>query len=299
MANAEVLAGMAAAAAAAACFDGAVILQAQEAREVESGHALRLSLIRRLAKRPRWLLGTAIAVLGWPLQLLALSLAPLTVVQPMLAIGLVVLLIAGSRVLGEPVRPWQWVGAAAVIVGVTLLGVAAPEHTETVPAPAAMAAAALGLGAVMAAPFLFGRTRSGAWMLICAAGAAFALSALTSKLVTVELEDGRLLVALLWALATALCAGLGFLTDQTALQRFAATRVAPPMFALETALPVMLSPLLFDEHWGSTLGGGAVLAVGLALVLGGGGIVAAAAGEREHQLGGVGKVAVPEVGRTG
>jgi drug/metabolite transporter (DMT)-like permease len=56
----------------------------------------------------------------------------------------------------------------------------------------------------------------------------------------------------------------------TAMQRFAATRVAPPMFVLETALPVALAPLLFGERWSHTAGGGAVLTAGLVLVLAGG-----------------------------
>ena len=58
MIDAQVLAGMAAAAGAAVCFDGAVILQAQEARRFEPEHALRPSLLVRLARRPRWVVGT-------------------------------------------------------------------------------------------------------------------------------------------------------------------------------------------------------------------------------------------------
>lgn len=289
---------MAAAAAAAACFDGAVILQAREARAIDTAHALRLSLLRRLARRRRWVLGTAIALLGWPLQLLALSLAPVTVVQPMLAVGLLLLLAAGSRVLEERIGPWQWSGAGSVVAGVVLLAAAAPEHTEAAPAFTAMTATAAALAVLMAGPFLLGRARSGAWTLIVAAGAAFALSALTSKLLTVELARGRPLAALGWALATALCAGLGFLTDMTALQRFAATRVAPPMFALETALPVMLSPLLFHERWGATAGSGALVVAGFVLVLWGGGVLASTAGEVEHEVGGAGQVAVPDVGSS-
>ncbi|MCW3004918.1 MAG: hypothetical protein JWQ20_4216, partial [Conexibacter sp.] len=112
MAQGHVLAGIAAAAVAATCFDGAVLLQAREARDVDAEHALRLSLLRRLMARPRWVLGTALAVCGWPLQLVALSLAPITVVQPTLALGLVVLLVGGSRVLGERVDARDW-GATA------------------------------------------------------------------------------------------------------------------------------------------------------------------------------------------
>ena len=45
---------------------------------------LLLPLIGFLLKRPRWVAGTVLGILGWPLQLLALSFAPLVIVQPAL-----------------------------------------------------------------------------------------------------------------------------------------------------------------------------------------------------------------------
>jgi drug/metabolite transporter (DMT)-like permease len=275
MVDGQVPVGMAAAALAAVCFDGAVILQAREAQAVDAVHALKVSMLRRLATRPRWVLGSALGVLGWPLQLLALSLAPITVVQPMLALGLIVLLLGGARALHERVGQREWRAAGAVIAGVVLLALAGPAHTDAVPGPYATAAVLLALGAVVAWPYVAGRRASGAWSLILGAGCAFALSTITSKLLTVELARGRLLPALAWAAATAVFAGVGFLTDMTAMQRVEATRVAPPMFVLETALPVALAPLLFDERWSGTLGGGVVVVMGLALVLVGGGLLGA------------------------
>src|SRR2546429_485494 len=67
------------------------------------GRALRLSLFRRLVAKPRWVAGTGLGLAGWALQALALTKAPLTVVQPLLGTSLVFLLgIAASR-LGERV----------------------------------------------------------------------------------------------------------------------------------------------------------------------------------------------------
>src|SRR4051812_10153354 len=100
MTAAELLGGIVLAAGAAACFDGAVALQAIEARAVPAARGA--GLLRSLLQRPRWLLATGLAVLGWPLQIAALALAPLTVVQPTLAVGLVLLLALGVRLLHEP-----------------------------------------------------------------------------------------------------------------------------------------------------------------------------------------------------
>ena len=275
MVDAQVLAGMAAASAAAVCFDGAVILQAHEARQIEPEHALRLSLLARLARRRRWILGTAIAIAGWPLQLLAYTLAPVTLVQPCLSLGLLVLLGAGSRALGEPVGAREWAGAAAVIGGVIALALSGVGHTEQLPDPTGSAIVCGALALVAVSPFALGRERLAAWPLIVAAGAAFSLTALGGKLLTLELEHGRPAAALGWALIVAAAAGAGFLVDMTAMQRFEATRVAPPMFVLETAVPVALAPVLFGERWSGTPGGGAAVGLGLLLVLAGGAVLGA------------------------
>jgi drug/metabolite transporter (DMT)-like permease len=266
MADAHLLAGAAAAAAAACCFDGAVILQAAAARKVAHEHALRLALLRSLVTGRRWVLGTAIAILGWPFLLLAFALAPVTVVQPTLALGLIVLLLGGTRVLGEPVKLTQWGAAALVVAGVAMLVAAGPDHTSDTPAatPAVLVGACL--GALVLWPYASAAARTRAWPLIIAAGCAFALTALTSKMLTVAIDHQNVVAAVSWAAATAAFAGLGFLSDMTAMQHHPATRVAPPMFVLETALPVASAPALFHERASSTWG----LLLGLALTLAGG-----------------------------
>ncbi|WP_320669407.1 hypothetical protein [Patulibacter defluvii] len=270
MPSSDTILGVVAAAGAAACFDGAVVLQAREAQAVEHAHGLRASLLTRLVRRPRWVLGTALAVLGWPLQLVAFALAPFTVVQPTLALGLVLLLLLGRRILGEHVGRAGWAAAATVVVGVALMAIVAPERSEAIPDSGRLIGVLALLALAIALPFVRGQARSGAWLLIGSAGCAFAASALTGKLAVVELQHGRPLAALAWGAATAAAAGIGFLVDMTALQRFAATRVAPPMFVLETAIPVACAPFLLHETWGDTPGGGSLVVLGLLLVLIGG-----------------------------
>src|SRR3954465_3689241 len=126
MTTAELLGGIALAAGAACCFDGAVALQAVEAR-AGGERAVGAGLRRSLIARPRWLAATALGIAGWPLQVAALSLAPLTVVQPALAVGRVLLPAPGARLLGEPPRPADAVAVAAVAGGLALLAWAAPD----------------------------------------------------------------------------------------------------------------------------------------------------------------------------
>src|SRR5919204_6687896 len=99
----DLLIGIVAALAAAGLYAVGTALQAVEARVAPEAHALRLSLFRRLVKRPRWLFGTALGFTGWGLQALALAHAPLTLVQPLLGTTLVFLLAISVRRLDEHV----------------------------------------------------------------------------------------------------------------------------------------------------------------------------------------------------
>src|SRR5439155_9441577 len=112
------LGGVAAAAAAAACFDGGLALQAMDARREPHVPGLSPRLLLRLARRRHWLAATALVFSGWPFHLLALGLAPLSLVQPTLALGLVLLLYLGHRLLGEKVGRAEIAAVGGVVVAV-------------------------------------------------------------------------------------------------------------------------------------------------------------------------------------
>src|SRR4051812_856439 len=122
----SVVAGVALAALASVLFNAAIVIQAREARQVPQEHGLQLSLIRDLARRPRWLLGTALGLIAFPLQTIALLWAPLTAVQPADATGLLVLLVLGARTLHERVGRRELVAVGCIAVGIVALTIAAP-----------------------------------------------------------------------------------------------------------------------------------------------------------------------------
>src|SRR5919109_966450 len=150
----ELALGFALALAAACCYETGYALQALEARRAPAERALRPSLIGHLVGRPIWVGATALSLLGWPLQIAALSQAPLTLVQPTLALGLLLLLVAS-------------------------------------------------------------------------AGAADGLAAFVAKIVAQDATDGALVAVVLWAALVAAVVIIGLVSESTALQQFAATRVAP------------------------------------------------------------------------
>ena len=255
---------------ASALYNTSIALQALEARDVGQEHALRVSLIGRLIKNPRWLLATGIGLLGWPLEIAALLLAPLTVVQPCLACGLVLLLWLGVTRLGEKPGRREYGAVGAILVGVAGLAWAAPERTTGHAGAGPLAIALVLMTIPVVAPYVVrGRAGAAGMLAVIAAGFGYAWTAIASKLLTDQLSAGSLFVAAIWLATAAASEGLALLSEMSALGRSPATRVAPVMFAIQVTVPVILAPLIFEESWSDTPGGGAGIVAAVLLVLAG------------------------------
>ena len=247
-------------------------------------HSLRPSLIGKLVRNRRWLGATALGLAGWPLEIVALLLAPLTVVQPCLASGLILLLWLGVKRLGERPGRRELLAVGAIIAGVAGVALAAPERT-TNHASAGAIALTLALVAIpIAAPYVLrarsrhspppggvkvGYANAIATLAVLSAGCGYAWTAIASKLLTDELAAGAAIVAVAWLATAAASEGLALLSEMSALQQRAATHVAPTMFAVQVLIPVLLAPLIFGESWGSTPLGGAVLVAAMAVAVAG------------------------------
>jgi drug/metabolite transporter (DMT)-like permease len=256
------LGGVAAAGVAAACFDGGLAIQALDARVLPRGENLRPSLIVHLARRRRWLAATGLAFIGWPFHLLALALAPLSLVQPTLALGLVLLLYLGRRMLGERVGAVELVAVAGIIGSVAVLAWAAPAETthHANAARVALGLAPLSLFALI--PVLAPRAgfRPPPRLLPFASGAAYAFTGVASKLLVDDLRTDALDGVLLWACLTALIGFCGLLLEMSSLQLLPATHVGPNVFVVQVSVPVLLAPLVSGESWTDTpLSGGVIL----------------------------------------
>jgi hypothetical protein len=263
--------GIAAAIGASSLYSLGVAFQAVDAREAPSEEHLRLALAWGLVKRSRWLLGTGLSMLGWPLQLLAVHLAPLVVVQPAMAVGLLVLLFAGERMLGERGGTYEHIAMAAIIIGVIGAGLCAPppSNTHTTERLEIIIPLAV-LGAASLIPYAlkpFGRS----WpdMTIICAGLAFGWSGVATKLASDDLFNGALVAAIAWGLSTAAASGVGMLSEMSSLQSRPAILVAPVVFVTQTVVPVVLAPTILEEHFTDTPAGGIPLGLSLALLIAG------------------------------
>jgi hypothetical protein len=246
----DLVLGIVAAVGASTLYSLGIALQAMEAKEAPQEEHLRLALAWSLIKRTRWLLGTGLSVLGWPLQVVALLLAPLVIVQPALAAGLLVLMFLAQRMLGEHAGRYEYLAMSAVVLA--------------------------GLAAIALLPYLLRvlARHPPAAMTMIGAGCAFGWGGIATKLAADDLAQGRLVAAAAWGLATGGASAVGLLSEASALQSRPAIQVAPVVFVTQTVVPVALAPLLFGELFRETPLGGVPLIASLAMLVAGAGLLA-------------------------
>ena len=93
------------------------VLELIEAEQVPDEYALKLGLMARLIRRPRWLLGVACDVVGYLTQAAALALAAVVFVMPIVASGIVMALFLGAALTHRSVRPSDWLAATVLSAG--------------------------------------------------------------------------------------------------------------------------------------------------------------------------------------
>jgi len=252
------------AAAVASAF--ALVFQAQEARSTSEQEAARFALLWDLARRPRWLAGTGLLVIAWPLQIVSLSFAPLTVVQPVLATFQLILVVIARFYLRERVGRTEWLGALAVTAGVTLVIAGAPHRTVTHPDAARVAVPLVLIGVAALVAFAVARRRPRRGLVLAfGAGFGYAWVDFSDKLVSNAFANGKVLVAVVWLVAIAGFGAIAFVQENTALQRRPAVQVGPVIGAIQEPLPVLMALAGGVEAWAGGVLRLADLAAGLAL----------------------------------
>lgn len=258
---------------AAGCYECGYVLQALEARAAPREAALHVALLARLASRRRWLAGTALSVVGAGFQVAALARAPLTVVQPVLALGLVVLLAFAHTTLRERVGATELAGVAAVIAGVALVATAGPGRSNRVDSVLALVVLLGPLVLVTLAPFAL-RARSPLWLAAAGAAAGDAIAAIALKLAADAAASGRPLLVIP-ALAGGVAGGaLALTAEMSALRGMQATRVAPLVVTAQVVVPAVAGVAAFGENLSAALAAGVLAAAAGAGLLGSSGAVA-------------------------
>jgi drug/metabolite transporter (DMT)-like permease len=227
-----------------------VFFQAIEARATPAEESLRLSLLKDLVKRPRWLGGTACVVGGWVFQATALMLAPLSLVQPTLAVSIVVLLLIGLAMHDESIGRSDLIGTISILVGVAGIAAISPSHSDSHAEPVTLAIGMSALGLFALAPYLahqWGMRHAST--VAAGAGIAYAWTGFSTAFLADGFSSSKYVVAGIWLAATAGAALVGLVSEMTALQAKPAIRVFPIVLVVQIVMAVLLAPLLAGERW--------------------------------------------------
>jgi len=213
-----------------------------------------------LFRNPRWFAGFAIGIGGWVFYVVALALAPLSLVQAASAGGIALLAaLVGS--LSSRERAAVVVAVAGlVLLGVSLIGVHAPTGHGSWAAVASWMGASVGAAAFAAGPL--GRALAGGAGLGIAAGVLYAAGDVGTKAAVAG--GGRLT----FVPALLACHGLAFVALQLGFQRGSALATAGMATLWTNALPIAAGTILFGESVPSGIRGVARVAAFACVVLG-------------------------------
>jgi hypothetical protein len=255
-----------------------------------------IASLRSLLREPRWLIGFAVQAGGFVLYVVALALAPLSLVQATAAGGIGILAIMVSRITHVPLTRYEEIGAAVSVVGLALLGISLfSSHGEGSGATSAWVGIWLGAsaaGAVLCVTLLARAIGRGpAWGI--ASGILFAAGDVATKMaVSGGLENAAFLVCLI------VFYGAGSAVLQGAFQHGGALTTAGLSTLMTNALPIGAGMVLFHEPLPSGWSG-AVRITAFAAVVAGAVLLAARGKETEPGLAGAAAVGGQSSGASG
>lgn len=219
-------------------------------------HAITSQLPRLELRRPiwslkllfahrRWLIAFVVGIVGWAFYVVALRLAPLSLVQSVSAGGLGLLAVFAQRASGERLPRREWFGIGMAIVGLVFLSVSLADASTH-----AKHGSWVALGLWFAFSCLGVLVFLGPIAPLLAPGAAWGISAglmyAAADVATKAAVGGGLFVLLIlpiWA-----CHGLAFTIIQMGFQRGRALATAGLSSFCTNALPIAGGILVYHEH---------------------------------------------------
>jgi hypothetical protein len=220
---------------------------AREAAGVDLKRPIRSSI--GLFSSPLYTLGIVIAFGSWGLHVGALALAPISVVQSVIAGGLVLLTIVADRLFGIAVTRREWIGVGMMALGLaflaaTLHGVTNGAHSRYDPATLAIFVGSVGFAGVALAAV----SRDRALSLAVAAGLLWAASDTSIKALSSHLHKlgiGVLIQPLAFVILIASL--LGLLVSARSLQLGDAVPVIAFTSVAANITTIAAGPLTFHE----------------------------------------------------
>ncbi|MFI5845421.1 DMT family transporter [Catenuloplanes sp. NPDC051500] len=223
---------------------------------------------------PHWWLSVALNGAGAGLHVGALAFGPLSIVQPLGLLTLVVALPMGAAVIGRRVAGVHWRGAGLTIAGLVLLVITAPlgsarELDSTEILTVAMIGGAIVVGLTLLARQITAPVPSGLLYAV-AAGIAFACSSALTQTVSLQVTaDGPLALISTAAFTLAAFMASGVMLSQAAYRDGG---LGAPLATVSLSNPVAsaaVGMLLLEERFVGGFTGGAVALTGGILAVAG------------------------------
>jgi drug/metabolite transporter (DMT)-like permease len=200
-----------------------------------------------LFRSPVYTLGCVVATTSWGFHVGALALAPISLVQTIIAAGLVLVTVLADRVFGHHVTRREWIGVGLTACGLAFLAATiegAGESAHSSYDGVALAVAVGGstiLGLVVAA-----RSRNGP-LLAVSAGLLWAGSDITIKALSAHTDDGIAVVVHPFAFVILILSLIGLLVSARSLQLGPVVPVIALTSATANALTIAAGPVVFRE----------------------------------------------------
>ncbi len=222
-----------------------------ESPAVEMRRPIRTSLA--LFRSPWYTLGIVVAMAGWGLHVGALALAPISLVQSVIAGGLVLLTVTADRLFAHQVTRREWIGVGLAALGLaflaaTLEGAGNEAHSDYETGRLVVYVAIVTAAAIAVAVAAIRNPREGV-MLGVSAGLFWAASDTTIKALSGELGDSAWTAIVLspGAVVIALCSAVGLVVSARSLQIGKAVPVIALTSVAANALTIAAGPLVFSE----------------------------------------------------
>lgn len=232
------------------------VLELLEAEKVPEELAMKPSLLLRLIKQPRWLLGLLSDFGGYICHAAALGLATVVFVEPILATGILMSLFIGSAFVHRPVLRSDWIAAGVLSGGLALfLYEVSPTGGRQIARTREWLIAGPSAIVAILVCMALGRATRGrprAALLGVAAGIAFGVSALLTKALVHYLGDGIFAWVPHWEpYALAVAAIGGVIVAQSALQTGALGAAVGSIEAMSVISGSLFGLFLLDERVGA------------------------------------------------
>ena len=248
------------------------------APDVDMRHPVRSAI--DLFRSKWWSIGWAVAAVAFALHVAALTLAPISIGQAVLAGGLVFLAVLAERFFGFELGRRQWTGIGLVAVSLTLLtltgggGGGGANSGYSLAGMIVFEGIALGVGLLLVFSHLIERIRAQPGVLLgIAAGLGFGISDVAIKALSGDLESGPVGLLSPWSVIIVTAAVFSFFASARSLQIgdgvavIAVTSVAANLTTIVAGLAVFGDRLGNDPLViGVRLAAFALILVGAALI---------------------------------